>query len=98
MNPVPPFALVAGKWLAVALLGWAIAWIACLGFIPAQWLIQNDSLQAMFQFGWSEVLAFSLLRLLDGARTKARRVQERYPSGQRRKQKRRAYVQRLHAL
>jgi sodium transport system permease protein len=63
MNPVPPFALVAGKWLAVALLGWAIAWIACLGFIPAQWLIQNDSLQAMFQFGWSEVLAFSLLQL-----------------------------------
>lgn len=39
-----------------------------------------------------------LLRLLDGARAKVRRVQERYPTGQRRKQKRRAYVQRLHAL
>jgi sodium transport system permease protein len=63
MNPVPPFALVAGKWLAVALLGWAIAWIACLGFIPAQWFIKNDSLQALFQFGWEEVIAFSLLQL-----------------------------------
>ena len=39
-----------------------------------------------------------LLRLLDGARMVVRRVQERYPIGQRRKQKRRAYVQRLHAL
>jgi hypothetical protein len=39
-----------------------------------------------------------LLRLLDGAQTKERRVQERYPLGQRRKQKRRACVQRLHAL
>ena len=63
MNPVPPLALAAGKWLAVALLGWAIAWIACLGFIPAQWFIQNDNLQALFQFGWGEVLAFSLLQL-----------------------------------
>ena len=39
-----------------------------------------------------------LLRLLDGSRTKARRVQERYPIGQRRQQKRRAYVQALRAL
>ena len=39
-----------------------------------------------------------LLRLLDGAWTRVRRVQERYPLGQRRKQKRRTYVQALHAL
>ena len=63
MNPVPHSALVAGKWCAVAVLGMAVALISCLGFIPAQWLIQNDSLQAMFQFGWYEVLAFFLLQL-----------------------------------
>lgn len=38
----------------------------------------------------------ALLQLLDGARRFIRRVQERYPVPQRRKQKRRAYVQRLH--
>ena len=39
-----------------------------------------------------------LLRLLPGVRSVMLRVQERYPLGQRRKQKRRAYVQALHAL
>ena len=31
-----------------------VALISCLSFIPAQWLIRNDTLQAMFQFGWYE--------------------------------------------
>lgn len=63
MNPVSHLALVVGKWCAVALLGMGVALISCLSFIPAQWLIRNDTLQAMFQFGWYEVLAFLALQL-----------------------------------
>lgn len=39
-----------------------------------------------------------LLQLLEGWRQAIRKVQERYPARQRAKQKRRAYVQALHAL
>jgi sodium transport system permease protein len=63
MNPVPHGALVAGKWAAVALLGMAVALLANLGFLPAQWLLRSDSLQAMFRFGWQEVGTFLLLQL-----------------------------------
>ncbi|MES2952239.1 MAG: ABC transporter permease [Pseudomonadota bacterium] len=63
MNPVQHFALVLGKWGAVALLGMAVALLANLSFVPAQWLLRSDSLQAMFQFGWFEVVAFLLLQL-----------------------------------
>lgn len=63
MNPVQHLALVIGKWCAVVILGMAVALISSLSFIPAQWFIQSDSLQAMFQFGPSEVLAFLLLQV-----------------------------------
>jgi sodium transport system permease protein len=63
MNPVAHLALVLGKWFAVALLGMAVALIASLSFIPAQWLLRSDSLQAMFQFGMAEVVTFLLLQL-----------------------------------
>ncbi|MDO8286381.1 MAG: ABC transporter permease subunit [Rhodoferax sp.] len=63
MNPVSHVALVLGKWGAVALLGMAVALLSNLSFVPAQWLIRSDSLQAMFQFGWFEVVAFLLLQL-----------------------------------
>lgn len=63
MNPVQPMALVVGKWCAVAILGMAVAFIASMSFIPAQWLIKSDSMQAMFQFGMPEVIAFCLLQL-----------------------------------
>jgi sodium transport system permease protein len=63
MNPVQHLALVLGKWGAVALLGMLVALLASLSFIPAQWLLRSDSLQAMFQFGWYEVGAFLLLQL-----------------------------------
>lgn len=63
MNPVPHGALVAGKWGAVALLGMTVALLSSLSFVPAQWFIQSDSLQAMFQFGTREVLAFWLLQI-----------------------------------
>jgi sodium transport system permease protein len=61
MNPTSHLALVLGKWCAVAVLGMMMAGISCLSFIPAQWFIRSDSLQAMFQFGWKEALAFMLL-------------------------------------
>lgn len=63
MNPAPHGAIVAGKWGAVALMGMAVALLASLSFVPAQWLIRSDSLQAMFQFGMGEVLAFWLLQI-----------------------------------
>jgi len=63
MNPVQQIALVLGKWGAVAALGLTVGLLSCLSFIPAQWLLKSDSLQAMFQFGAHEVLAFMLLQL-----------------------------------
>jgi sodium transport system permease protein len=63
MNPVQHLALVAGKWSAVGLLGLMMGLLASLSFIPAQWLIKSDSLQAMFQFGVGEVLPFILLQV-----------------------------------
>ena len=62
-NPVQHIALVIGKWGAVAMLGMLVAALSCLSFIPAQWLIKSDILQAMFQFGAPEVMAFLLLQL-----------------------------------
>lgn len=63
MNPAPHGAIVVGKWGAVALLGMAVALLSSLSFVPAQWLLKSDSLQAMFQFGMPEVLAFWLLQI-----------------------------------
>lgn len=63
MNPVQHLALVAGKWSAVATLGLMMALLASLSFIPAQWFIKSDSLQAMFQFGVWEVLPFIVLQV-----------------------------------
>lgn len=63
MNPASPGAIVAGKWGAVALLGMAVAALSSLSFIPAQWLLKSDVLQAQFSFGAYEALAFWLLQL-----------------------------------
>lgn len=63
MNPVPHMALVAGKWAAVALLGVAVAALSNLSFLPAQFLIRSDSLQAMFQFGLGEALRCLAIQL-----------------------------------
>lgn len=58
MNPAPRSALVIGKWAAVAALSMLIAVLACLSFLPAQWLLASDTLQAMFQFGAREIVGF----------------------------------------
>lgn len=63
MNPVPHLALVVGKWLAVAWMGLTVALLANLSFVPAQWWLQNETLQAMFRFGTNELLMFMLLQI-----------------------------------
>jgi sodium transport system permease protein len=63
MNPTDPMALVLGKWGAVATVAMLIAVLSCLSFIPAQWLLRSDTLQALFQFGVREALMFLLVLL-----------------------------------
>lgn len=63
MNPARRFSLVLGKWGAVASLGMLIAVLSCFSFLPAQWLLRSDTLQAMFQFGWREAVLFLLVLL-----------------------------------
>ena len=63
MNPAHALALVLGKWGAVASVGMLVALLNCLSFLPAQWLMRSDALQAMFQFGTREVVLFLLLLL-----------------------------------
>ncbi len=58
MNPAERVALVLGKWGAVASLGMLIAVLSCFSFLPAQWLLRSDTLQAMFQYGVHEALMF----------------------------------------
>lgn len=57
-NPMRRSSVVVGKWGAVTALSGLVAALSCFSFIPAQWLIRSDRLQAMFQFGWYEALWF----------------------------------------
>ncbi len=54
----PYAAIVAGKWGAVAAMGMGVAVLSSLSFLPAQWLLRSDTLQAMFQFGLREAAGF----------------------------------------
>lgn len=63
MNPVSGIALVLGKWAAVAAVSMLIAVCSCVSFIPGQWLLRSDTLQALFQFGWREVGLFLVVLL-----------------------------------
>jgi sodium transport system permease protein len=63
MNPARHSAIVVGKWGAVASVAVLIAMLSCFSFIPAQWLLRSDTLQAMFQYGWPEAFAFLALLL-----------------------------------
>ncbi|MBP6224564.1 MAG: ABC transporter permease [Rhizobacter sp.] len=63
MNPARRGSLVLGKWGAVASVAMLIATLSCFSFIPAQWLLRSDTLQAMFQYGWREALAFLVVLL-----------------------------------
>ena len=63
MNPAPHWAMVLGKWGAVASLSMLIAVLSCFSFLPAQWLLRSDTLQALFQFGLREALMFLMVLL-----------------------------------
>jgi sodium transport system permease protein len=63
MNPAHSLALVLGKWGAVSSVAILVVLLNCLSFLPAQWLLRSDTLQAMFQFGGREVTMFLLLLL-----------------------------------
>ena len=63
MNPTPRWALVLGKWGAVASLSMLIAVLSCFSFLPAQWLLRSDTLQALFQFGLREAGLFLVVLL-----------------------------------
>ncbi len=67
-TPASRAALVLGKWAAVTSVGLAIAVLSVLSFLPAQWLIRSDTLQAMFRFGPHEaLLLLALIAPLAGA-------------------------------
>jgi len=57
-TPAARGALVVGKWGAVFSVGLLIAVLACVSFIPAQGLLRNESLAALFRFGWVEAAWF----------------------------------------
>ena len=63
MNPSARWALVLGKWGAVASLSMSIAVLSCFSFLPAQWLLRSDTLQALFQFGLREAGLFLMVLL-----------------------------------
>ncbi|NDY92953.1 ABC transporter permease [Ideonella livida] len=63
LNPVPPWALALGKWAAVAAVGLLIAVLSSLSFLPGQWLLQSESLAALFRYGPAEALRFIVLLL-----------------------------------
>jgi len=58
MTPISSWALVLGKWGAVSAVAMAITVLSSLSFVPSQWLIQSETLSALFQFGMVEALAF----------------------------------------
>ena len=62
-NPATPMAIVLGKWGAVATVAALISLLSSLSFVPAQWLLRSDALQAMFQYGTRELVAFGLALL-----------------------------------
>jgi len=63
MNPTERWALVAGKWAAVVCVSVLIAVLSCFSFLPGQWVLRSDMLQAMFQYGLREASLFIVLLL-----------------------------------
>ena len=63
MNPAPPWALVLGKWGAVAIVSMLIAVLSCFSFLPGQWVLRSDTLAALFQYGPREAGWFVVVLL-----------------------------------
>jgi sodium transport system permease protein len=56
ITPIKMYQLVVGKWLAVFCIGSAVTCSVIIGFVPTQAMIESDTLRAMFNYGWYEVL------------------------------------------
>lgn len=63
MNPTGRWALVVGKWGAVACVSMLIAVLSSFSFLPGQWVLRSDTLAAMFQYGPREALLFLVVLL-----------------------------------
>ena len=63
MNPAERWALVLGKWGAVASVSMLIAVLSSFSFLPGQWVLRSDTLAAMFQYGPHEALLFLVVLL-----------------------------------
>jgi len=63
MNPTGRWALVVGKWGAVACVSMLIAVLSSFSFLPGQWVLRSDTLAAMFQYGLHEALLFLVVLL-----------------------------------
>jgi sodium transport system permease protein len=63
MNPVERWALVIGKWAAVAAVAMLIAVLSSFSFLPGQWMLRSDTLAAMFQYGPREAFYFLVVLL-----------------------------------
>lgn len=63
MNPAERWAIVAGKWGAVACVSMLIAVLSSFSFLPGQWVLRSDTLAAMFQYGPREALLFLVVLL-----------------------------------
>jgi sodium transport system permease protein len=63
MNPAQRWAIVAGKWAAVASVSMLIAVLSCFSFLPGQWVLRSDTLAAMFQYGPHEAGLFLVVLL-----------------------------------
>ena len=63
MNPTERWAIVAGKWGAVACVSMLIAVLSSFSFLPGQWVLRSDTLAAMFQYGLREALLFLVVLL-----------------------------------
>lgn len=63
MNPAERWAIVVGKWAAVACVSMLIAVLSCFSFLPGQWVLRSDTLAALFQYGPREAFLFLVLLL-----------------------------------
>ena len=63
MNPTERWALVVGKWGAVACVSMLIAVLSSFSFLPGQWVLRSDTLAAMFQYGPREAMLFLVVLL-----------------------------------
>src|SRR4030095_15985785 len=63
MNPAERWALVVGKWGAVASVSMLIAVLSSFSFLPGQWVLRSDTVAEMLQYGLREATLFIVVLL-----------------------------------